>query len=99
MTSLLAATLGLSGGFAAGFEDSGGLCVALPCASAKRSRLHLEVYDDCEVNQSVFALNLLETGGIGLSESCYKVGYSILSIDLASWLHRMPPKLSTLSHC
>ena len=32
----------------------------------------------------VLALNFLETGGVGLSESCEKVGYSILSADLAS---------------
>ena len=36
MTSLLTATLGSSGGVAAGLMDSGGLGVALPCASAKR---------------------------------------------------------------
>ena len=39
MTSLLPATLGHSGGVAAGRMESGGLGVALPCASAKRSRL------------------------------------------------------------
>ena len=38
MTSLLA-TLGHSGVVAAGLVGSGGLGVALPCASAKRSRL------------------------------------------------------------
>ena len=53
--------------------------MALPCASAKRSRLFPEVFDDCssvgrrlspreraiirEVNETVFALNFLETGG------------------------------------
>ena len=37
-----------------------------------------------EMNESVFALNLLKTGGIGLSESCEQVEYSILSTDLAS---------------
>ena len=47
MTSLLAATLGPSGGVAAGLVGSGGLGVALPCASAKRSRLLPEVFDDC----------------------------------------------------
>ena len=39
MTSLLAATLGSSSGVAAGLTVSGGLGVALPCASAKRSQL------------------------------------------------------------
>ena len=37
--SLQAATLGPSGGVVAGLSFSGGLGVALPCASAKRSRL------------------------------------------------------------
>ena len=45
MTFLLAATLGPSGGVAAGLMDSGDLGVALP--SAKRSRLLPEVFDDC----------------------------------------------------
>ena len=39
MTSLVAAALGASGDFAAGLLHSRGLGVALPCASAKRSRL------------------------------------------------------------
>ena len=76
----------------------GGLGVALPCASAKRSRHLPEVFDDysyvCrrlslreraiikEVKETVFALNFLETGSVGCS--CEKVGYSILSTDLAS---------------
>ena len=38
---------GASGGGAAGLMDSGGHCVALPCASAKCSRLLPEVFDDC----------------------------------------------------
>ena len=64
MTSFWAATLGASGGGAAGLMDSGGHCVALPCASAKcRSR---------ELNETVFAMNFLETGGICRSESCEK---------------------------
>ena len=43
-------------------------------------------------NESVFALNFLETGGVGLSESCEKVEYSMLSIDLASPVrHRLHP--------
>ena len=46
MMSLLAATLGPSG-VAAGRMNSGGLSVALPCASAKRSRLLPEVFGDC----------------------------------------------------
>ena len=42
------------------------------------------------MNESVFAVNFLETGGIGLSESCEKVGYSMSSADLASpALHRL----------
>ena len=85
-----AAALGTSGGVAAGRMVSGDLGVALPCASAKRSRLLPEVVDDCshvgrrlsprgrglirKMNGSAFALNFLETGGIGLSESCEKVG-------------------------
>ena len=70
------------------------------CASAKRSRLLPEVFDDCssvrrglalrdraiirEVNETLFALNFLETGGVGCSEVCEKVEYSIRSTDLAS---------------
>ena len=38
-TSPQAATLGPYGGVLAGLSVSGGLCVALPCAAAKRSRL------------------------------------------------------------
>ena len=45
MTSFWAATLDASG--AAGLMNSGGHCVALPCASAKCSRLLPEVFDDC----------------------------------------------------
>ena len=52
MTSLLAATRGPSGGVAAGLMYSGGLGVALPCASAKRSRLPPEMFDDCVMGQS-----------------------------------------------
>ena len=78
----------------------GGLGVALPCACAKRSRLPPEVFGDCsyfgcrlslrdgaiirELNETAFALNFPKTGGIGRSESCEKVEYSILSPDLAS---------------
>ena len=40
-------TLGPSGIAAAGLVGSGGLGVALPIASAKRSRLLPEVFDDC----------------------------------------------------
>ena len=76
---------------------------SLPCASAKLSRLFPEVFDDCsnvgcklsprdraiikEMNESVFASYLLETGGIGCSESCEKMEYSILSTRLASPAH------------
>ena len=42
MTSPLAATLGSSGDVAAGFMDSGGPGVALPCASVRRSRVFPE---------------------------------------------------------
>ena len=90
---------------------SGGLDVALPCASAKRSRLFPEVFDDCssvglrlsprdraiirEVNETVFALNMLETGCIGLSESCEEVEYSMFSTDLASLaFHRLHSVIS-----
>ena len=47
MMSLVAATLGPSGGVPAGLTHSGGLEVALPGASAKRSRLFLDLFDDC----------------------------------------------------
>ena len=96
----VAATLGPSTGFAAGLTDCGGPRVALPSASATRSRLFPEVFVDCSyvgrrptprhraitraMKESAFALNFLETGGIGLSESCEKVACSILSTDLAS---------------
>ena len=36
-----------------------------------------------EVNETVFALDFLETGGVASSKSCKKVGYSILFTDLA----------------
>ena len=83
-----------------GHSVSGGLGVALPCASSRRSRLLLEVLDVCsyvcrrrspreraiirEVNETVFALNFLETGVTVGSESCEQVEHSILSTDLAS---------------
>ena len=54
--------------------------MALPCSSAKRSRLFPEAFDDCslvgrklsprdgaiitELNESAFALNFLETGEV-----------------------------------
>ena len=47
MLSLLAATLGPTGGVATGHMDSGGLGVALPCASARLFRLFPEVFGDC----------------------------------------------------
>ena len=85
MTSLLAATLGSLDGVAAGLF-SGGLGVVLPCA---RSRLLPEVFDDCsdvcrrpsirKMNESAFSFNFLETGGLGLSESCEKVEHTLLS--------------------
>ena len=89
MTCLFAATLGHSGGVAAG-RVSGGLGVALPCASAKCSGLFSKVFGDCswagcklsprdraiirELNQTALAQNFLETGGIGRYESCEKSG-------------------------
>ena len=36
-----------SRGVSAGLMDSGGLGVALPCASAKHFRLYLQVFDVC----------------------------------------------------
>ena len=100
MTSLQAATSGPSGGVVVGLMESGCLGVALPCASAKSSRLLPVVFDGCsyvgrklsprdgaiirEINESTFALNFLETSSVGLSESCEKVVCSILSTDLAS---------------
>ena len=76
----LAAALGTSGDVAAGVLYSTGLGVALPYASARRSRFHSEILDDwscggrrlsfrdratiMEMNESFFALNFLETGGI-----------------------------------
>ena len=100
MTSLLAAMLGPSGGVAAGRTHSAGFGMTLPGASAKRSRLFLDVFDDCsragfklslreraiirEMNETIFAVNFLETGGVGCSESCEEVGYSTLSTGLAS---------------
>ena len=101
MMSLLAATLGPSGDVAAGLLGSGGFGVAVPCASAKCSRVFLEVFDGCssgsrrraiirEVNETAFALKFLLTGGIGCSESCEKVVYFMLSADLAPLtLHRL----------
>ena len=63
----------------------GGLGLAPPCASAKRFLLLPEVFDDCslvdrmfpprdrasirEMNETVFALSFLETGGTVDSES------------------------------
>ena len=60
----------------------------------------LEVFDDCscagrrlspgdeaitrKLNETVLAVNFLEIGGIGFSESCEKVRYSILSNDFSS---------------
>ena len=91
---------------AAQVPSSGGLGVELPCTLAKRSRLLPDVFDDSsyvgrrlsprdraiirEVNETVFTLNFLKTAGIGCSESCEKVEYSILSVDPA------PPSLRRL---
>ena len=44
------------------------------------------------MSETVFALNFLELGGIGHSESCEKVRYSILSSDLPKLaLRRLDP--------
>ena len=75
---------GFSGGVAVGLRNSGGIDVALFCASAKRSQLLPEVFDDCslvrrwlsprdraiirELNECVFADNFVETDGISCSE-------------------------------
>ena len=91
---MLAATMGPSSGVVAGLADSGGLGVALPCASAKHSLVLPEVFDDCsdvglrlsprdraiirEISERAFALDILETGGIVDSELCEKVDYSML---------------------
>ena len=80
--------------------------MALPCASAKRSRVLPEVFDDCsrvgprlslrdrafitEVNETVFCSKFLGDGQFCFSEACQKVGYSTLSTDLA------PPALHGL---
>ena len=98
MMSRLPATSGHSGGVAADLVASGGLGVAPPRAFAKHCRVLPEVFDDCssvcrrlshreraiirEVNEIAFALNFLETDGLAEFESCKKVGYSMLSIDL-----------------
>ena len=50
MTSLVAAALGRSGGFLVGFVGSGGLGVALPSASAKRSQVLPEVFGHCSLS-------------------------------------------------
>ena len=107
MTSPLAATLGSSGGVAAGLKVSGGLGAALPCASGKRSRLLPEVFNDCscgsqalssrgkatirEMNESAFALNFLETGGVGRSESSEMVGYSVAATFWVNASRVLPP--------
>ena len=77
--------LGSCSGVVPGSMESGGLGVALPCACAKRSRLFLEVFDDCSsvrrrpsaretaiirvVKETAFALKFLGTGGTVDSES------------------------------
>ena len=69
---------------------SGGLGVTMLGASAERSRLLSDVFDDCscvgcrlsprdrsiirEMNETAFAEHFLETGGIGCSESWEKWG-------------------------
>ena len=75
--------------------NSGGLLVALPCASAKRSRFLPEVFDDCSCvgrklsprdveRDRFFAVDFWDSCGIRYSESCKKVVYSILSTGLSS---------------
>ena len=80
MTSQMAATLDPSGVVVASLMVSGGFGVTQACTSATRSRLHPEIVDHCslvgrmvsrrdraiirEMNESIFALNFLETGGM-----------------------------------
>ena len=63
--------------------------MALPCASARRSRLLPAVFDDCscvgrmltsrvraiirKLNETAFALSFMETGGVGRSEPFHLV--------------------------
>ena len=83
---------GSSGGVAVGRMDSGGLGVVCKSSSFLKCLMTARMLDARspreraiirEVNETVFALNLLEMGGIGCPESCEKVGHSILSTDLA----------------
>ena len=100
MTSLLA--LGTSGGVAAGLTESGSAFVALPCGSARRSRLFPAVFDDCScigrrlslreraiirVNETVFALNFLETGGIAYFECLCKSDKKMFFTAVLGRLH------------
>ena len=84
MTSLVAAPLGPSSGVAVGRIHSGDMGVALPCASATRSRLLPEVFDDSStvcrwlslrdraIIREVNEKNFLEAGGTVDSELCEK---------------------------
>ena len=70
--------------------------MALPRASATCSRLP-EVYDVRELNEIAVALNFMETGGIGSSESCEKVEYSMLCTGPSSpVVHRLHSVISDL---
>ena len=62
------------------------------------------------MNETVFALNFFETGGIGVSELCEKLVYSILPTPALHRLHSVifdfrPPSVTesdealTLYHC
>ena len=97
MTSLLAATLGSSGG--CGVGNTVLVVLVRRCHACLPDVLGsvLKFFDDCsyagrrlsprdraiirELNETVFADNFLETRGTVFSESCEKVGYSILSSD------------------
>ena len=76
--------LGRGRGEEGGRRVAGGLGVALPCPSAKRSRLVPQVFDDRSYAGSLFVI------GRSSSESCEKLANSILSTGLASpALHRL----------
>ena len=97
MTSQMPASLGPSGGVAAGLLGSGGFGVTQPCALVACSLL--VTGQSSEMNDSVFAVTSLETGGIGNSESSETVGYSILPNNMASpTLYRLHFVISDFNH-
>ena len=98
MTSPLAATPGTPGGVAVCLPNVLGSFLIFfvddfSCVRRRLSPRYRAII--MELNESVFALNFLETGGLGLSEPCEKVEYSTLSTDLASpALHRLHSVIS-----